>query len=133
MTEGQARHAVRKVPAKGGLYVGRLLALLGAVALVYAWALNPVLASLRTTAERDARQSALARQVERAATRNRKLAAELGRDEQALARDSRRASSLQATLAALRRQKPPAPTASPSIGGVAVPTVQATTGASGIP
>lgn len=133
MTSRPARHAAKIAPGKGGLYVGRLLVLLGAAAFAYVWALSPVLASLRTTAERDARQAALEGQVTAAAKHNRELEAQLRQDEQALQRDTRQESSLRTALAALRREKPPAPAVSPNVGSVAMPTVQTTTGASGIP
>jgi len=47
MTRKPARHAAARKRAKGGVYPARLIAVLGAAAVVYAWALTPVLASLR--------------------------------------------------------------------------------------
>ena len=80
-----------------------------------------------------ARQAVLARRLAQVAQENRSLAQELRQEERALAADSTRATSLRTTLADLKRQKPPAAAAAPTVGNVAVPTVQATTGASGMP
>lgn len=133
MTRPPARHAIVETHAKGQVHVGRLLALLGLAAAAYAWALNPVLASLRPSAARTARQAVLARRVAQAAAENRRLAAKLRHEERVLETDSVRVASLRSTLADLRRQKPPAATVPPAAGNVAVPMVQATTGASGLP
>ncbi len=133
MTRSTSRHTAANGGTGGQVHIGRLLTLIGVAAATYAWALNPVLASLRPTAARNARQAILARRVAHVALENRRLAQKLRKEERALAADTAHAASLSMTLADLRRQKPPAAPVTPAVSNVAVPTVQATTGASGMP
>ncbi len=133
MTRKTARHAASGRQGKGGVYPARLIALLGAAAMIYGWALTPVLSSLRGAAARDLQQAKLARRLTDAAARNKVLALDFLSAQAALRRDTVRETSLRSTLAALKKQKPPAAPSLQSYGGIAVPAVQTTTGASGLP
>lgn len=132
-TRPAARHAVRQTPKRGGVYVGRLLAILAAAAALYSFALVPVVASLRGVAAQGTRRAQLARQVKQAALKDKALAAKLTRSERSLTSDTAQETSLQSELAALKQQTPPPAPKVQSFGSISVPTVQATTGASGLP
>jgi len=71
--------------------------------------------------------------VAQAASRNKVLARDLQSAERVLQSDAAREASLRSTLAALKKQKPPPAPRQQSYGSVALPTVQTTTGASGMP
>jgi hypothetical protein len=136
-TERIAQHPARRgarrpAPAHGPVQAGKLLAVLAAAGMAYAWALGFVLSSLAPAAAQAARTASLQSQIGRLSTRNLALARQLKAAQRALRFDSTQANLLRQLLAAIQNAPAPRAAAQPSVS-VSVPTVQATTGASGRP
>lgn len=126
------QRARRPAPANRPFHAEKLLAVLAAAGMAYAWALGVVLSSLGPTAAEAARTSSLERQIGRLSARNLALARQLKAAERTLGLYSTQANLLRQLLAAIQNTPAPRTAAAPSLS-VSVPTVQATTGASGRP
>lgn len=124
--------ARRPAPATSPVQAGKLLTVLAAAGMAYAWALGFVLSSLGPAAAQAARTTALQSQIGRLSARNLALARQLKAAQRTLRFDSTQANLLRQLLAALQNTPAPRPTAVPSVSA-SVPTVQAITGASGRP
>lgn len=127
MTE--AAKAPPKLPA---VHWWKLTLALGLTCFGYTQALAPVLQSVGKEAAQSARVARLYAKVEALAKENSAVGARLQLSAQKLKAQVAEENALRREIAKVLAQTPP-PAATVSVAGVAVPTVHATTGASGLP
>lgn len=111
----------------------KLLILIGASALVYIGALGPVMGAVRGLRAADAARVQLGRRVLSLARQNRIAADSLRQAEDQLSKDLKQEQSLRSEIAIALAQTPPVAPPTPPTSSVALPTVNTTTGASGLP
>ena len=123
-----------KVPAPKptSVHWWKLLVAIGLTALGYGLALGPVLSSVQGEAAQAARTAHLYAKLRALAARNAQESRLLHQQAQQLSATVREENALRSEIARVQAQTPP-PQATVSVSGVSVPTVHATTGASGLP
>lgn len=114
-------------------HVAKLIILLGASALLYQGALGPVLKAVRGIYAQDAKRSRLVHELVSMETANRHSAAKLQSTEKKLQRDLKAEQTLRRKIAAAQALPPPSAPVSSVSTSVPLPTVNTTTGASGMP
>lgn len=111
----------------------KLLILVGASALVYAGALGPVMGALGAIRAADSARAELGRRVLSLAHQNRVASDSLSHAQNRLSKDVSQEQSLRTEIAVVLAQTPPPAPPAPAAASIALPTVNATTGASGLP